>query len=235
MRRSARAALALTAAVAINLLALLALTSLSGSRSALEPEPEPTARPAPKILPTIEPPPPRPSPSARSQSAPSSVAPARSELPALPALDAPVEVAIDPALESNLDALLSDLASAQASGQGAPEGLFASDDGGGGDGSRGDAARDAASVDRPPTVRRRVAPRYPLQAERQRVSGHVVVRGLVERDGRVSRVEVLSSSPEGVFEEAAREAFARWEFEPGEDGGAPQRVWVRKRLEFELR
>lgn len=153
---------------------------------------------------------------------------APSQLPKFPTLNTPrsMQVAMDPSLNQSLSTLFSDLSHQPTQNATDGQGLF--------DGKNKDAPRDAASVDQAPTVRQSIAPRYPLGAERDGTSGYVILRGIVERDGRVSRVVIVKSSPPGVFEQAARSAFARWRFAPGRDGGKPVRVWVRKRLEFQL-
>ena len=45
------------------------------------------------------------------------------------------------------------------------------------------------------------------------------LRITVDTDGRVKHVEVLSSSPPGVFEESALTAVRRWRFKPIEVDG----------------
>ncbi|MEL6180303.1 MAG: energy transducer TonB, partial [Myxococcota bacterium] len=148
------------------------------------------------------------------------------------ALDGSVEVALDPTLEENLDALFTDLSRTPTERGGT--GLFGAPRRGS-NAQADDEPREATEVDEPPRVRRRIPARYPLQAEREGITGYVVLRGLVERDGRMSRVTVVDAQPRGVFEEAARRAFSRWQFSPGRHNRKAVRVWVRKRLEFTLR
>lgn len=235
MKRSAQVALALAIAVVFNVLGLVLLTMLSTGAPEAEDAPElerveaPEIREIPRPTPKTRPDRPRPeqSQSSRAQTR-SSVAP--SQLPRLSSLTTPssVPVSMQPALERSLDGFFSDLSRQPGPGPVGDPGLF--------EGRQGEEeVRDAAEVEQPPSVRQRVAPRYPRQAERDGVTGHVVLRGLIEKDGRVSRVEVVDASPVGVFEEAARAAFARWQFEPARDMGRTVRVWVRKRLEFRLR
>lgn len=57
------------------------------------------------------------------------------------------------------------------------------------------------------------APRYPLAARNRRIEGSVLVAFTIQPDGRVGDVQSLSAQPEGVFEEAALSAAARWRFE----------------------
>lgn len=203
---------ALILAVVVNLCGLILLASFSSAESEHEEASAPREKvtPAPELLPPQ--PPPRPqvkkTPSELLQR-PQLAAPAPSQLPPLKTLlpSQNASLTIDPALEGSLDALFSDL-SAQTGAGTEPGGLGTAQ----ASPPDADRVRDASQVDQAPTVRRRVSPRYPLEAERAGVTGYVVLRGLVERDGRVSRVDVIDSSPAGVFDEAARSAFARWTF-----------------------
>jgi len=245
MNRTKRALLAVTMAVVLNLVGIVLLTALSVAGDDPEPEPEPERTvEAPEIRSLPEPRPRRDRPRRQSDSVVENTIAgvAASQLPTFSTLDVPnaVPVAVDPAVQESLDTLFSDL-SRRPQGSAVPEALFEGSGRGSDEGSGRGAptppgpAVDATEVDEAPTVRQRVSMRYPIDAERDGITGYVVLRGLVERDGRVSRVEILDSNPSGVFDQAAKSAFAKWRFQPGRDGGKPVRVWVRKRLEFRLR
>lgn len=93
----------------------------------------------------------------------------------------------------------------------------------------------AEMVDEPPRVLLRSPLHYPPDAEQRGIEGSVTVRMLVDRDGMVRQVTVLESTPAGVFDAAAMEALWRWRFTPARLADEPVRVWVRKRVRFELR
>jgi periplasmic protein TonB len=78
----------------------------------------------------------------------------------------------------------------------------------------------------------RVPPDYPTRAQRRGIEGHVELEFVVRADGRVdaSTIRVTDARPRNVFEDAARQAVARWRFEPAE--GLRR---ARQRLEFQLR
>jgi protein TonB len=61
---------------------------------------------------------------------------------------------------------------------------------------------------------RYVAPVYPAQALARGQSGEVRVRLMLDTEGRVADVEVLSGTPPGVFDKAAVNAVRKWRFEP---------------------
>ena len=77
-------------------------------------------------------------------------------------------------------------------------------------------------------------PPYPARAALRRLEGEVLCRITVGADGRVVSVEVEESSGHDELDRAAREALARWRFEPGQRGGAPVEMVVWKRILFQL-
>jgi TonB family protein len=55
---------------------------------------------------------------------------------------------------------------------------------------------------------------YPRRARMREITGRTQVRLTLDADGKVVRVEVLSSTPEGVFEVAARRVGRSLRFQP---------------------
>ncbi len=81
------------------------------------------------------------------------------------------------------------------------------------------AARPATPPPPPQRTLRAVSmpqPRYPADALRAGVAGEVLVEFTVQRDGSVSDVRVLRSSPPRTFDREALTAVRRWRFEPGD-------------------
>ncbi|WP_434985951.1 TonB family protein [Vreelandella zhaodongensis] len=78
----------------------------------------------------------------------------------------------------------------------------------------------------------RVNPSYPPRAQRRGMEGFVEVEFVIRRDGSVDNgtIRVTRAQPRRVFEDAAREAIARWKFEPGQ-----QLRRATQRIEFQLR
>jgi protein TonB len=91
-----------------------------------------------------------------------------------------------------------------------------------------------ADVDQAPVPLVRLEPRYPRDAELRRLEGDVVVEFVVDEAGACHSVEVVSSRPGRVFEQAAVRAIERWRFSPGTSGGRPVSVRVRQRVAFKL-
>ncbi|HSP30696.1 MAG TPA: energy transducer TonB, partial [Halomonas sp.] len=78
----------------------------------------------------------------------------------------------------------------------------------------------------------RVNPSYPTRAQRRGMEGFVEVAFTIRRDGSVdaSSIRVTNAQPRRVFDDAAREAIAQWQFESSDRlRNATQRI------EFQLR
>ncbi len=89
-------------------------------------------------------------------------------------------------------------------------------------------------LDESPRPLVKTAPMYPAALERQGIEGDVEARLLLEKDGSVSRVEIVTSSPAGVFDDAAKRALSSWKFAPATYQGKPLKAWVTQRVVFKL-
>jgi protein TonB len=84
-----------------------------------------------------------------------------------------------------------------------------------------------------PVVLRRVSPVHPPELLKELVNGEVVLECLVDEDGEVSNVTVVSETrPE--FSAAAEEALQQWEFKPGSVDDVPKPMRVKVPFEFRL-
>lgn len=80
-----------------------------------------------------------------------------------------------------------------------------------------------------------VAPVYPERLRRRGIGGQTVVcRLIVERDGSVSSVTVISSSGYGAMDKAAINALYQWTFSPVSMGGHSVRVTAVQPIMFQL-
>jgi protein TonB len=93
---------------------------------------------------------------------------------------------------------------------------------------------EVGDLDRPPQSVVRRQPDYPFRARQRRIEGRVRVRFLVGTDGKTSQITILESEPDGVFDEAVRNAVAGWRFEPGVIGGERVASWVVTPIVFDL-
>lgn len=84
----------------------------------------------------------------------------------------------------------------------------------------------AREVDVHPRALIAITPAYPETADRKGLSGSVRLQLRLEANGQVEGLEVLSASPLGQFETAAREAFRHARFSPAMRQGLPVRALV---------
>ena len=84
----------------------------------------------------------------------------------------------------------------------------------------------ARDVDVQPRALREIVPDYPVDANRQRLSGKLRLQLKLEADGRVSDIEIVSANPPDVFDESALKAFRHARFAPAQKGGLPVRARV---------
>jgi protein TonB len=84
----------------------------------------------------------------------------------------------------------------------------------------------AREVDVLPRALRDILPEYPTEADRRRLSGSVKLQIKLEADGRVSDIEVVESTPPGMFDESALAAFRQARFSPAQRNGRPVRARI---------
>jgi TonB family protein len=85
----------------------------------------------------------------------------------------------------------------------------------------------------PAKIVKRVTP--VVSAEKTRASsGFVVVKFDISDNGRVNNVEVVESSPPGVFDDAALTAVRKWQYEPRKENGVAVPSQAKARLVFDM-
>lgn len=84
----------------------------------------------------------------------------------------------------------------------------------------------ARDLDVQPRALREIVPEYPVDADRQRLSGTVRLQLKLEADGRVGDIEIVDAAPPGVFAESAIKAFRDARFAPAQKNGRPVRARV---------
>jgi protein TonB len=77
-------------------------------------------------------------------------------------------------------------------------------------------------------------PDYPDSARREGREGRVLLRVLVDDQGRSKQVEINSTSGSDALDRAAAEAIKRWRFHPARYGDQPVESWLRIPIEFRL-
>jgi TonB family protein len=84
-----------------------------------------------------------------------------------------------------------------------------------------------------PVVINRVEPIYPEEARKARITGIVIVKAIISRDGVVKDVQVLKPLPFGL-DQAAVDAVKQWTFKPATLAGKPVDVYFNLTINFKL-
>lgn len=90
------------------------------------------------------------------------------------------------------------------------------------------------SVDSAPRPTYQAPLAYPKPARSRGVEGYVVLSLLISATGEIEKMQVLESSPAGVFDQAALQGVKQWRFEPAQYQGRAVKVWARQRVRFDL-
>ena len=77
-------------------------------------------------------------------------------------------------------------------------------------------------------------PDYPPAAKRLGQTGTVIVKFLIEEDGRIADSQIETSSGYPRLDEAARQALSLCSFKPATVDGQPQRSWAQIRYVWKL-
>ena len=92
----------------------------------------------------------------------------------------------------------------------------------------------ADSVDEKPKPVRRVDPKLPRRIVAKQLEGKVVVKALVSKKGRVEKVRIIESKPDGVFDTHVVDAVKQWQFQPASYEGKKVKTWIELPFNFEL-
>lgn len=87
-------------------------------------------------------------------------------------------------------------------------------------------------LEKKPRVLKRVLPEYPARARQGLIEGKVVIRILVDQEGRVERVDRISGPQ--IFRSVAAEAARQWQFTPAIQNDQAVKVWVSLPFAFRL-
>ena len=77
-------------------------------------------------------------------------------------------------------------------------------------------------------------PEYPSASRRLEETGTVILKFLIDLDGKVVQSDVESSSGHQRLDEAARDALSRCRFKPGTVDGKPEQSWARLKYIWKL-
>lgn len=86
----------------------------------------------------------------------------------------------------------------------------------------------------PPVLLAKELPLYTEGARRKRVEGLVVLRAIVDKNGRVTEVRIVKSLDPELDESAVRTVITKWRFRPATLNGQPVLFEVNFEIEFSL-
>ena len=86
-----------------------------------------------------------------------------------------------------------------------------------------------------PLYRQNPTPSYPRKARRMGYEGIVMLKVLVDENGRVGDLMLLESSGYPILDRTALASVRKWRFEPGTEGGIKKKMWVRVPIRFRLK
>ncbi|MBN1904051.1 MAG: energy transducer TonB [Deltaproteobacteria bacterium] len=89
-------------------------------------------------------------------------------------------------------------------------------------------------VDQPPRAVIKNQPDYPYRARRLNLDGDVDIKFLVDKDGKVSRLEIIRATPPGIFDQSVIDTVSQWRFEPGMIKGNRVNTWMVTTIEFRI-
>jgi len=77
-----------------------------------------------------------------------------------------------------------------------------------------------------------VAPVYPVMAKNQHVSGNVVIDALIDVNGRVTTMKIISGP--SLLHQAAKDALRQWKYQPASLDGKPVAMHLTVTLQFRM-
>ena len=92
---------------------------------------------------------------------------------------------------------------------------------------------DLRRVEKKPVILKKIKPRYPAAAQKDKITGKVFVTALVGKDGKVEQIGKITGPK--IFHEVAKAAALQWEFTPAMRNDRPVRVWVSLPFIFRLK
>jgi protein TonB len=94
-------------------------------------------------------------------------------------------------------------------------------------------AQTGSTVTRP-TIITSSRPAYPRVARESGWEGTVIIRTLIDTNGRPSQVKIRKSCGHPMLDQAAQDAIQHWKFQPAKDGNIPITKWVDIPIKFDL-
>jgi bla regulator protein BlaR1 len=85
-----------------------------------------------------------------------------------------------------------------------------------------------------PVAVKQIKPRYPDEAAKKKISGKVMLRFIITKEGTVKNSSVIESSPKLIFDASALAAIDQYRFKPGMKNGETVDVMVTAPMAFNI-
>ncbi|WP_372370807.1 TonB family protein [Candidatus Uabimicrobium sp. HlEnr_7] len=85
-----------------------------------------------------------------------------------------------------------------------------------------------------PKLRKKLPIDYPKMARRLRLSGKLLLRIQILKDGTVGQIEMLKGSGMRMLDQAAKKSVKRWQFVPATKNDVPVNSWIKVPIAFRL-
>jgi protein TonB len=94
---------------------------------------------------------------------------------------------------------------------------------------------DIDACDTPPAPTRQVSPVVPPMARQRRIAGTVLLRVLIDEQGKPAKVEILRDvTPVVGLGAASRQALEQWRWKPATKNGVKVKTWLAVEVPFKF-
>jgi protein TonB len=90
------------------------------------------------------------------------------------------------------------------------------------------------ALEKEPQFVNQVKPVYPEIARKAGLEGRLVVRVLIDKDGKPQKAQVVKSTGIEAFEESAIDAVMKSSYSPAIQNGRPVKCWMTIPIKFSL-
>lgn len=93
---------------------------------------------------------------------------------------------------------------------------------------------DGSKVDKKPKVVYRAPLSFPSSAASEGINGYVTFGLFIDSSGKLKKIELLESEPQGIFDQAAEANIQTWKFEAAEHKGIKVATWQKQKIVFSM-
>jgi len=87
----------------------------------------------------------------------------------------------------------------------------------------------------PPELLEFQRPVYPKNLRERDIEGKVILKILIDKEGKVQEIHIFESSGYKTFDQAAVKSVQQWQFKPARKGNQPRESWVLIPINFQIK